>query len=41
MIDLGATENYISSRYVTRHRLKTREKKHVYKLALADGKLMR
>jgi hypothetical protein len=41
MIDLGATGNYISSRYVAQHRLKTREKKYTYKLALADRKLMR
>jgi hypothetical protein len=41
MINLGATGNYILSRYVAQHRLETREKKHAYKLALADGKPMR
>jgi hypothetical protein len=41
MIDLGATGNYISPGYMARHRLETYEKKYIYKLALADGKLMR
>jgi hypothetical protein len=41
MIDLRATKNYISPRYIARHRLEIREKKHAYKLALTNRKLIR
>jgi hypothetical protein len=41
MIDLEVTRNYISLEYMARHRLETREKKHIYKLTLVDGKLIR
>jgi hypothetical protein len=41
MINLEATGNYISPKYITRYRLKTREKKYIYKLALINGKSIR
>jgi Retroviral aspartyl protease len=37
MVDLGATGNYISSGYVARNQVPTREKKDSYALTTADG----
>jgi hypothetical protein len=41
MIDLEAIRNYISLRYITRYEIEIREKKHAYKLALINRKLIR
>jgi hypothetical protein len=41
MINSEVIRNYISPKYIAWHQLKTREKRHAYKLALADGKPMR
>jgi Retroviral aspartyl protease len=37
MVDSGATGNYISSGYVARNKIPTREKKDSYALTTADG----
>jgi hypothetical protein len=41
MINLEVTRNYISPKYIAQHQLETREKKHIYKLALANKKPIR
>jgi hypothetical protein len=41
MIDLGATRNYISTRYIAQHQIKTYNKEYTYKLALANRSLIK
>jgi hypothetical protein len=41
MIGLRATRNYISTRYITQHQIKTYNKKHAYKLALINSSLIK